>query len=208
MRLVPSLLLAAAALFASERAAAQESTGFGEQYPFVLSLEHLGGVVAQRIDPDNSGASTVVSAGLFNTFVYSGPLQRLGVHYFVAPPLSVGALLHYSDNDIYGENLLLGARVGVAFPFSSSTALWVRGGIAYTSTKLESLGKITIRDVRPGAEVLLVLSPVDHFAVLLGGSFEIGVAGKRESESSSGQTTSEDFKYMEYGLTFGVLADF
>jgi hypothetical protein len=78
------------------------------------------------------------------------------------------------------------------------------------SQSFNLLGETTFTDVRPGGEILLVLSPVDHFAFLVGGMFEIGIAGNQEQESflGTGPSQERDFKYREFGLTLGILADF
>jgi len=184
--------------------------GFGVDRPFVLSLENLGGISRITFEPEGGDSESVTQVGTYFGFIPPFvPLPRLGLHYFVAPPISIGAILHYSDNDILGTNLLAGVRIGAGIPLSESTAVWIRGGIAYVSHEIELLGETTFTDVRPGGEVLLVLSPVEHFAFLVGGMFEIGIAGKQESESALGGSSSErDYEHMEFGLTLGILADF
>jgi hypothetical protein len=197
--------------FVATPAHAQES--FGEANPFVLSLEHLGGVSYSRLEADGSpdGATTSIHAGVFTTQVpFLGPQSRLGLHYFVSGPISLGALLSYSDNGSYGETALVGARVGYAMPVGESTALWLRGGFLYARTKLGS--QTTISDLKPGAEALFVLHPTEHFGIIVGGMFEMGVAGKiktKQPSSLGGPSTENetDFKQMEVALTLGVLAD-
>jgi len=202
----------AAVAFVATPAHAQE--GFGESNPFVLSLEHLGGVSYSRFEADGSsdGATSAIHAGVFTTQIpLLGPQSRLGLHYFVSGPISLGALLSYSDNDNYGTNTLVGARVGYAMPVGDSTALWLRGGISYVRTELGSGGfSITVSDFKPGAEALIVLHPVEHFGIIVGGMFEMGVAGKIKTKTSLFGPSTEnetDFKQMEVALTLGVLAD-
>ncbi len=188
--------------------------GFGTKYPLVLSLENLGGVMYTRYERDGSEAQGTLHTGTFignfaSLLGGAAPIPRIGVHYFVAPPLSIGLLMSYSDNDNFGTTSLIGARVGAAFPISDSTALWLRGGILYTSTKTKLLGDSTVSDVRPGGDLLFAIEAVDHFGFLIGGHFEIGVNGKIETDNPLGSGTVErDFKYMEAGLTAGVFADF
>ncbi|MEZ4219828.1 MAG: hypothetical protein R3B13_02785 [Polyangiaceae bacterium] len=192
-------------------AQAQETSGLGSERPLVVSLEHVGGVVATRSKAEGADeATTIVSAGTFlGSFLGMLPMARLGVHYFVAPPVSVGALLSYSDNDAFGETVLFGARVGAAFPLGASTDLWLRGGVHYFRSEVSLLGKTTLSDVRPGGEALFAFTAAENFGFLLGGMFEIGVAGKQETESRiPGQTSERDFDYMEYGLTCGAFVNF
>ncbi len=190
-------------------AAAQESSGFGTERPWVVSLEHLGGLVSTRIKSEGADdTSSQTTAGTFLGAAGLAPAGRLGIHYFVAPPISIGALLTYSDNDSLGDTLLLGARVGAALPLGSSTDIWLRGGIAYFRASSDD-GDTTLTDIRPGGEALLAITPLEHFGILAGGMFEIGVAGNLESESAIGnQTIDRDFDYMEFGLTLGVFGNF
>ena len=207
-RILPPIALAFAALAPLE-ASAQESSGFGTERPLVVSLEHLGGAVHTRFEAEGADeANKLTSIGTFIGPVFGqGPVARLGIHYFVSPPISVGGLLAYADNDSLGETLYLGARVGAALPLGTSTDLWLRGGVAYYSHEISLLGTTTFTDVRPGGEALLAISPLEHFGLLAGGMFEIGVAGNIESEGG-GQTVDRDFDYMEFGLTLGVFGNF
>jgi hypothetical protein len=211
-RIVALLPLLASALCFARVASAQEDVqpGFGEKYRFVLALENVGGVARERFDSDSSeDASTLTQAGLFTPLVFpasTGARMRLGLHYFVAPPISLGALLSYSDNDEYGDYLQAGARVGVAFSLSPSTAIWLRAGAVYVRTEFGfGDSTTTTSNIVPGGEALLVMRPVDHFGFLLGPFFDIGVNGKIEDDDSD---ASADFDYMAYGLSFGVLGDF
>jgi hypothetical protein len=125
--------------------------------------------------------------------------------------VSVGALVGYVDNDMFGTSSLVGGRVGVSVPFSPSSAMWLRGGAIYTHTKISTLGSVTITNIVPGGEVLFVFRPVENFGIMLGPMFEIGVNGKEKFEASFfGPSASQEqkFTYYEAGLTFGVLADF
>jgi hypothetical protein len=135
--------------------------------------------------------------------------MRLGISYFVAPPVSVGALLSYSDNDQYGTFLMLGARVGAAFPISSGTAIWIRAGGAYQRTTLDFGAEISWTAFVPGAELYFVLQPVDNFGILLGGMVERTIGGKYEREAVGTTPSVEaDYTRTEAALSFGVLAEF
>lgn len=204
-----AVLSAAPSLAAQEPVATAETRGFGVQNPFVVSLENLGGVSRITMEPEGDDAESSTSAGTYFGLVPPfAPIARLGLHYFVAPPLSLGAILHYSDNDVYGETMMAGVRIGAAFPISDGTAIWVRGGIAYVSHD-EVLSLLEFTDVRPGGELLFVLQPVEHFGFIVGGMFEMGIAGEMKTRSFlTGDSIERDYDYMEFGLTLGVLADF
>lgn len=204
--------LVAALVFIATPARAQE--GFGSDHPLVLSFEHLGGVSYSRFEAEgsNDGATTTISAGVFTTQIpLVGPQSRLGLHYFAAPQISVGALLSYADNDNVTSNMA-GLRVGYAASMGSSTALWLRGGIVYTRTEINAgFAKLELTNFKPGAEALFVFHPIEHFGIMVGGMFEIGVAGKAEVDASlfgSSGSQEQDYDEMEAALTVGVLADF
>jgi hypothetical protein len=213
-------LLAAALALASfattSRAFAQEpateTSAFGPAHPFVLSVEHIGGVSYERLKfEDQDSSLTHVQVGLFTPFLIPvTPTARLGLHYVFDPGVSVGALLSYADNDELGTSYVLGARVGYAVPLSHSTSLWARAGALYIHSKVSLGGKTTTRNILPGGELLFVFQPADNFGIILGPMFEIGVAGKQTSEpaSSTLPTRERSFDYYEASLTFGVLADF
>ncbi|MBI3200919.1 MAG: hypothetical protein HYZ29_05180 [Myxococcales bacterium] len=208
-------LVGAATWLLAGSALAQEGKALGADKSFVLSLEHLGGYSNQRVKFDDEDASTNHEFGLFTPFL--GPLgshARIGLHYFAAPPLSLGALLSYSDNDFFGTFVLAGARVGVAFPISGATALWLRGGIAYARSSLEfGDSSQSYSALVPGGEVLFALKPLDHFGFLVGGMFETTVGGKAKSEedpcSSGASSCSQeaDFSQREFGLTLGIFLE-
>lgn len=196
------------ALLAPSVALAQ--AGFGQDAAFVLALENLGGISHGRLTYDDADQTQhLTQAGTF-----FGPMSlvipqfaRLGAHYFVAPPVSVGGLLTYSDQDDFGETLFLAFRVGAALPVGSSSALWLRAGGGYYRNEYSSI--LTSREFRPGVDALFVLHPVDNFGIILGGMFEMSLAGETEVKSPfTGVTNSQDYQRLEFGLTFGVLADF
>ena len=207
MRLAATLLAFGASLTLAAPALAQEEIRFGEDRPFVLSLEHLGGISRVSVKYEGEDRESATNAGTFFGFIPPfAPLPRLGLSYFVAPPLSLGAILHYADNDLYGETTLAGIRIGAGLPLADGTAIWIRGGIAYFSADF-FLAEYT--DVRPGGEVYLVLQPFPHFGFMVGGLFEMGIAGKAETRSLLGSGNQEvDYDYMEFGLSLGILADF
>lgn len=193
-------------------ASAQEGKGFSEQYPAVITFENFAGVMYQRAKWEGSRTYEGVSAGTFTSlYPIEQPLPQLGFHYFVAPPLSVGVGFHYSDRDALGSAFEVSPRVGVAIPFDSGTALWLRAGITYFAYDFGSGTYISYSGIAPGGEVLLVLEPVNHFGFMIGGKFDVSMGAKRSLKGDFGGATSQpdrDFHYLEAGLTVGVLTDF
>lgn len=204
--LVGGAVFAGALLFGTA-AQAQQGQGFSEQYPAVLTFENFGGIMYVRTKIGSSDAQGSTAAGTFLSLVPGAPLPQLGFHYFVAPPLSLGVGLHYSDVSHRGSAFEIEPRVGVAFPFESGTALWLRGGVTYFNYKDQLLGTEIQSGIAPGGEALLVLEPVDHFGFLVGARCLVSVGAKDKLESSSSTTTS-DFSMIEAGFTVGVLSDF
>ncbi|MBK7586014.1 MAG: hypothetical protein IPI67_38245 [Myxococcales bacterium] len=210
LRLGLGVLAAGTTLCVTQHAFAEGAGPVGSRDSLVLSLEHLGGYSYQRVKPESGDATTNHQFGLFTPFL--GPFgshSRIGVHYFVAPPVSIGALLSYSDNDNFGTFMLFGARVGVALPMSGSTSLWLRGGIAYARTEL-SFGSFeqTYTGLVPGGEVLLALKPLEHFGFLVGGMFETTLGGKAEVKSELTSDQSQDFSQTEAAFTLGAFIEF
>jgi hypothetical protein len=218
-RVTLGIAAAAASLLISASARAQaapevqQARGFGEQYPFVVSVENVGGVLHQRFEFEGSDPDSFTNIGVFTSyFPFITPQQKVGLHYFVAAPLSLGLGLHYSDNDELGETVLLAPRVGVALPFSSGAAVWLRAGITYFDSSSGFLSG-DLSDIWAGGEVFFVLQPVEHFGFLIGPTFEYGLNGKQTvrefiSGPSGPDTLERDYEFMQFGVTFGVLADF
>ncbi len=210
--------LVAALLLLGVDAHAQQSQpqgrGFSEQYPAVLTFENFGGAMYERAKTPGEKAGESTAVGTFTSFLpLNQPLPQLGFHYFVAPPLSVGMGIHYSDRDIYGSTFEIEPRVGVAFPIESGTAFWLRGGITYFNYSFSTLGKETFSGVAPGGEALLVLQPVDHFGFLVGARCLVSVGAKAKVEgisfgSASTPSTTTDFSMLQAGLTVGIMSDF
>jgi len=208
-RTLAALGLASATLLAAGPAPAQDGARFPDQRPAAITLENIGGVIVQTVEFEGEESQSYTNAGLFTSyFPFITPQQKLGFHYFVAPPLSVGLGFHYSDNDEIGETLLIAPRIGAGFSMSDGVALWLRGGVSYFSADIGSFfGELS--DVWIGGEALVVLHPVDHFGFMIGPLVEFGVAGERESGGFlGGQSTTEDYEFRQLGVTFGVLADF
>lgn len=202
-------LVAAALWSATLPAAAQEAKALGEAQSFVLSLEHLAGYSYQHADPESD--SEPLDTHQFGLFTpYLGPFgspARLGFHYFVAPPFSVGALATYADNDRLGTLVLIGVRAGVAIPMSAATSLWVRAGICYSRTTLDFGDQTTTYSaVAPGGDVLLAIKPLAHFGFLVGGTFENTIWAKEKVESDNGNREM-NYSQREIALSLGAFLE-
>jgi hypothetical protein len=203
-----------AALAWSGSALAQQSpapepiNGFGSERPFVVSLEHLGGVSYTRVTPDQGDSDSAIEVGTFvsHPLLTPGAVSRLGLHYFVSPNFSVGGLVSYADNDNLGTLLLGGGRLGFATPLAPTTSLWIRGGALYWQNKLEIFTfELKTSAVVAGGEVLFVFEPVEHFGILLGPMFEMGWV--KQSADVLGSSQESKSKYIEAALTVGFFTD-
>jgi len=196
-----------AALAWSGSAFAQEN-GFGSERPFVVSLEHFGGVSYTRVTPDEGDSDSAIEIGTFvsHPLLTPGAVSRLGLHYFVSPNFSVGGLVSYADNDSLGTLLLGGGRLGFATPLAPTTSLWIRGGALYWRNKLEIFSfQLKTSAVVAGGEVLFVFEPVEHFGILVGPMFEMGWV--KQSADVLGVSQEKKAKYIEAALSVGFFTD-
>ena len=192
---VGSLLLGSLLLSTSSRAQPLEGTT-------AVTLENVVGALWHKTDyPDLDGYEARsmryigVSSGMMQ---YGAPaLPRVGVHHFFGA-FSVGGALHYSDNDDFGTHTVLAPRLGFSFPWSESSALWLRGGVTWTKWGMED---IEISGLLVGGEVLAVMMPVDNVGIMLGGIYEHGVSGSTEIDVFDHE---EDTRLYAYGFTTGM----
>ncbi len=168
-------------------------------------------------------------AGLPPSF---GLTPRLGFDFFPTKGFSLGvaAGVSYSsgEEEFKGggysvsedlpkvTSLQLSPRVGYAAAFNDIVAIWPRAGITYmTSTaKVEDTyygytaeATYTVNSTALTVDAMLALSPVNHFAILVGPFGDIGIAGKRKQEASvAGYTveSEEDLTLMSFGLHVGI----
>jgi hypothetical protein len=148
-------------------------------------------------EDDISNADTTVTRDNF-AFITQGAgigpwsAPRLSFDYFVIDHLSIGGSLGYwsesVENDPPGpgsgeadaSGFLLAPRVGYAYMFTRVFGIWPRGGLTIASGSSEFGpvgGDASFTGVAFSIDVPLVLSPGDHFAFLLGPTFDIGFGG-------------------------------
>lgn len=129
------------------------------------------------------------------------------------------------DQDRPTESLfLIAPRIGYALPIGDGAFFWPRAGIVYgrlsqedeeedgaTGDEYTETTTITFTDITLEANV--VLSPVEHFGVLLGGFYDVPLGGDVKVEydpSSFGPDNEPDteVKLSGYGLQVGLLGWF
>ena len=160
-----------------------------------------------------------------------GLIPRLGFDYFPIKGLSLGTSLIYiassgkdkvelsgggidssEETDLPKDStLLFHPRVGYAIAFNDTVAVWPRLGLTYLH------GKTKYEPDQPGAddveyiinstaltlEGFLALSPVNHFAILVGPFADIGVGGKRKTKSG-GDETEIDSRLSSFGIALNL----
>jgi len=172
------------------------------------------------------------SAGLNEGLPPFGLSPRLGFDFFPVRGFSLGAAatvgfssgeaeVEYggysaSDDTPKVTSFELNPRLGYAAAFNDIVAIWPRVGLTYMSStsKYDDTyygytvkSKTTISATALTLEALLALSPVDHFAILVGPFADVGLGGKvKDEESGAGYTVDaeSDLTITSFGLTLGI----
>jgi hypothetical protein len=189
-------VLGAAPARAQERFASQGTAAFGADRLFGLSLhhEHTGG----------DRATDTTDFGLFwrpPMDLYEIP--RLSFDYFPIHGLSIGGSVAFAtySGDSRRDNsaFLLAPRVGYCWMFSRAVGFWIRGGVTYDN--MDAPGPGGEWGLAFSAQGMFVISPVNHFAFLLGPTLDITMVGKR-----TGGRGDVDQNYRNIGLlNFGLM---
>jgi len=209
-------------------------------------------------DDSSTGVNLLWNAGAGNVFA----IPRLAIDAFVAPQVTLGGSAGYmsrggstkstsvtttpgsrstatsDDNDLPDVSaFVLSPRLGVVVTLGPRAALWLRGGITYFQTSLESttIHRPTPTDnstttVKVSGETSgtaatfdaqLVFVPMDHVGITIGPVFDIGLGGHTKttttttiasSSSSISETdtavTDGDLTQSNYGASAGIIAFF
>lgn len=165
-------------------------------------------------------------------------IPRLSVDYFVTDGLNVGGSLGLVITNGEVENTVAGSgatsdlpsvtafafapRVGYLYMFNETLGIWPRGGFTFVhqSTSSESsVGQTVVENEVStnlwdlNIEGMLVITPVDNFAFVVGPVLDIGIAGSSSFEQShkSGPAIplspniDLDSKLTNFGLAAGLL---
>ena len=143
---------------------------------------------------------------------------RVAFDYFVAQGFSLGASVVYihrggtvetstegggADNqgevDLDWDGILISPRLGVGIQFDETGALWPRVGVTYVSGAGDWDGVESIDQLSLTGELMLVISPMTHFAILLGPYIEYGLTGTMEMQNNAGDTQDWDVKSLSFG---------
>jgi hypothetical protein len=217
-------------LLASTAAAQEAGTTFSNRGTFVISAERLGGLTFTNDTEDNNAGTqetqtTTTNFALGpNLFIYSqNPFvqPQLGFDFFVIDHLSVGAGLSFwkgsGEQEPEGEPsddlpditlFRITPRVGYGMMFTPIIGLWARGGIGYYSFSSESDNGAegSEHSWYFTAEGYLMISPIDHFAIEVGPTVDIGFGGEAENDPANPNqpTTNRDVSRKQYGIAIGL----
>jgi hypothetical protein len=215
--LVPACAAALVATATDARAqapaeSATEAQGFGERASTIFSVESVFGYLTQSYDPNNGGGGlSFTHSGFFPTGFMG---TRIGLHHVLPSGVTLGGLFGFAyesgtgpdSSDLTAFNL--GPRVGYAgaLPKAKMLGYWARVGPSFQLIHVGNSRSSNSTDIWAldlSLEAFFVWTPVEHFGVLAGPSFDIGIAGN----ASSGNT-SEGFKYASSGINAGLVFDF
>jgi hypothetical protein len=152
---------------------------------------------------------------------------------FSAVSYSGGASIGSANADLdvgSGWTLVLMPRVGYAYMFSESVGIWPRAGLSmfFSSAGLDegafgeqdidgdgvpdlevTTADLSIHGIALTAELPLVITPVEHFAILIAPSVDFGVSGSVSGgDADAGGEIEQDMQITDLGIHFGLLGWF
>jgi hypothetical protein len=138
---------------------------------------------------------------------------------------TVGSTTDSDSDDLEPVHfLLLHPRLGYSFILDETFAIWPRAGITWTQTSTTQSNDtidingnpvtyevdLTETTLDLTLEANLVISPMEHFAFLVGPFLDLGLSGeeKRETTEPGVPDQEADRKLTAYGLQVGVAGYF
>ncbi|MBX3131447.1 MAG: hypothetical protein KF718_32320 [Polyangiaceae bacterium] len=200
----------------------------GEEMQFVFGVDGVMGVdIVRDKDELSVGGQTsertdkATSINLFG----GGIMPRLALDYFVTEGFSVGGSFVFlsqsseTETSAGGVNqttdngslqtLFIHPRVGYALPFDETFSFWPRVGLFYMNqTTKPDQGSDTSRSaIDFTLEAMFGISPMSHFAILVGPYLYLGVGGSSEIPAipPATGTTETDRRLTMYGLTTSIV---
>jgi hypothetical protein len=213
-KLTSAVVMAAACLW-SGAASAQV---FGNRGDAAFGAERLMGVhsdhVFQDAGPGDPGLNYDVTTFGLGWFGHATAtpfdVPRIAFDYFIADHWSLGGALAYQTTNVTtnnggngfgpdGSEFLFAPRVGYAHMFGRVVGIWPRAGLTYHSETQNNVD--TINGFALGIEAQFVFVPAQHFAILLGPSFDADFTGNNKPN----QGPQVDHGYRSFGLQVGLL---
>ena len=215
-------LTVATAAAISLGAVSAQAEEFGVQGTAAFSADRLFAFHSTRVvrerpapQPDDQVTYTGIGFGWRSQFQASPfDVPRLAFDYFVIDGLNIGGSLGYAsvddDNDQWRGRrdrysaFLLAPRVGYVWMFSEVAGFWLRGGFTYHSWTRDNPDPAepdqTISGLALTVEPTFVLSPVEHFAFVLGPTLDWDVSGEHDPGPAQW-----DNEYRSIGIQFGLM---
>ena len=195
---------------------------------FVLSAESLiGFAYTRQVETARFGSveATHTTSGpslhFFKGSEFIDPFgaARLGLDGVVGPGFTFGGSIGYSLYSGTSRTSGAGAssdegslditifvvvpRLGVLLAPSRYIGVWLRGGVGYTSVKIEEQQAASLHGWALVVDPMLVVTPLPHVGILVGPSLNIGLTGGQDQPSAPpGQTFSNT--WSSYGVSGGI----
>jgi hypothetical protein len=143
--------------------------------------------------------------------------------------LSTGATMNGTSADIdlaSGWTFVVAPRVGYAYMFDGTVGIWPRAGLSlfFGSATLEtnvldgqdldgdgmpdvmvSAPEVSLHGIALTAELPLVITPAEHFAILIAPTLDFGVSGGASTdEAGAGTSTEQDITITDLGVQIGL----
>jgi len=232
-----TLAAVAVSTFLCSSADAQQAPGdagaaFGEAGRLVLMVGGVSGVFHAEVttegEVDGYGSSVDFesSTSVTDISILNAGHASAEIHTFVAPGVSLGGALQFAnrsqesqasfdgdeqpDRDQKEQSVGIAALVGYFASLSPAAGLWLRGGLRFTTGKIETEDYDSSFDTLAlAAHVDFVFPIVDHVAFLAGPFFAAIVSGSTTIEpDGAGDTQRLDMGGSSYGAAVGIAAYF
>ena len=147
---------------------------------------------------------------------------KFGAHYFVIPHLSVGIFVGLENSPASttthwpgesqtnrlptGSRALIAPRVGYALMFRPEIGVWFRAGMGYERNKYRLDDASSARESFGlfSGDILLVWSPVPHFALSLGPSADLSFTGSHYERNAEEHSWSHSASMQRLAMMIGL----
>ena len=206
---------------------------FGSAGQIIISADRLFGLGFWSSKTDLDGGLSNTTSGtainlLWGDSTDASPYQipRFGFYYTVANSISIGGSAAFVSRSGSSETsgaggsqsadtpsrtaFALAPRFGYILAVNSMIGFWFKGGITYFSSKTEQkspggTASQTISGLGFNIEPELVITPIQHFGLTVGGLADIGLSGNFNQAPASGASTDHSNKVNNFGICFGIL---
>jgi len=174
------------------------------------------------------GSSTTSSDGAGFPVANSSSVPRAAFDFILPSGLTLGGALGYysasgetkttdsgvsvSQDDPSISGFIASPRLGYLIQTSPLVSIWLRGGITVYGFKVDGLEglddqELSIQGTQLTLDPSLVLTPVEHFGILLTPVIDQALTGNWEVKSG-GVSVSENFRLSNYGVAAGLVGFF